>query len=137
VVQQSSSNSDPKIVVYTSGMGRPLQSVRHPQGAHIAALRKSKSLTQAEAAEILGVPQANLARWERIAKPPRADVLPLMAKLYGVSVDDLFYAKRSTQKPPVGKVQALFNELTKLPRTQQHKVVEVLEAMMVKYKRAG
>jgi DNA-binding XRE family transcriptional regulator len=106
-VQDPSAKSSTEIMVYTDPMGRPFKSVRHAQGAHIAALRKQKSLTQAEAAKILGVPQANIALWEKSDKPPRADVLPKMAALYGVKLDDLFVAKTSARKQPVGKVQAV------------------------------
>ena len=136
-MQHLSAKSSTEIVGYTDRMGRPFKSVRHPQGAHIAALRKQKSLTQAEAAKILGVPQANIALWEKSDKPPRADVLPKMAALYGVKLDELFLTKSASRKQPVGKVQALFDQLTKLPRSQQHKVVEVLEALLGQYLRAG
>lgn len=136
-MQEPPPKSPAEIVPYTPGMGRPLKSVRHPQGAHIAALRKAKGLTQAEAAQILGVPQANIALWEKSDKPPRADVLPKMATLYGVKLDALFVDKPSRRKQPVGKAQALFEQLTKLPRSQQHKVLEVLEALLGQYLRAG
>jgi transcriptional regulator with XRE-family HTH domain len=136
-MQVPSPKSSSEIIGYTQAMGRPFKSIRHAQGAHIAALRKSKSLTQAEAARILGVPQANIALWEKSDKPPRADVLPKMAALYGVKLDELFIAKPGARKQPVGKVQTLFNQLTKLPRSQQHKVVEVLEALLGQYQRTG
>jgi transcriptional regulator with XRE-family HTH domain len=49
----------------------------------------------------LGVPQANIAFWERSEKPSRSEVLPKMAEALGVSVEDLLIVetgKAETQK---------------------------------------
>ena len=123
---------------YTPTMGRKLKSPRHKQGAHIAQLRKAKGLTQAELAALIGVPQPNIALWEKSDKPPRSDVLPHMARIFGVKIEDLFVPvdrKPAPKRQPVGKVQRLFDQVTKLPRSQQHKVVEVLAALVHKFAR--
>jgi hypothetical protein len=60
-----------------------------------------------------------------------------MATLYEVNLDAPLVDKPSRRKQPVGKAQALFAQLTKLPRNQQHKVLEVREALLGKYLRAG
>ena len=43
----------------------------------------------AELASYVGVPQANIAFWERSEKPPRSEVLSKMAEALGVNVEDL------------------------------------------------
>lgn len=51
--------------------------------------RKRADLTQKEVADILGLDQTTVSRWERGRKLPRADRLPRIADLYHCSVDDL------------------------------------------------
>ena len=51
--------------------------------------RKKMNLTQAEVAEMLGLDQTTVSRWERGRKLPRADRLPRIAEIYRCSVDDL------------------------------------------------
>jgi len=51
--------------------------------------RRRTNLTQAEVAEMLGLDQTTVSRWERGRKLPRADRLPKIAAIYRCSVDDL------------------------------------------------
>ena len=112
---------------------------RPAQGARLLALRKEAGLTQLELAELVGDTQVNISFWERSDKPPRSDVLPKMAKALGVSVDDLLrnttrHAKRSSA-PAGGQVQKAFDEVRKLPRRQQKKIIETVHALVEQYKR--
>ncbi|MCP4449672.1 MAG: helix-turn-helix transcriptional regulator [Myxococcales bacterium] len=120
-------------------MARKLSKPRPAQGAHLVALRKAAGLSQTELAELVGQSQANIAYWERIAKPPRSDVLPTMAEVLGVSIDELLNTgaakKRAKRAGPVGRTQKLFEDVSKLPRRQQEKVVEVVSAMLDQYRR--
>lgn len=126
-------------------MGRPLTKSRPKQGAHLAALRKAAGLTQAELAEAVGVPQGNIAYWETCSKPPRSDVLPQLAKVLGVRVEDLLGEPRSKSSPPplsatsgpISQLQRTFEEVRKLPRSKQRKVVEVVAALLQQYRRTG
>jgi transcriptional regulator with XRE-family HTH domain len=80
----------PKNRSYTPGvMPRKSTKTRPPQGTRLAELRKDAGLSQYELARYVGVPQANIAFWERSEKPPRSDVLPKMAQALGVSVEEL------------------------------------------------
>lgn len=45
--------------------------------------------TQREVAKILGVKPSSVSKWERGIAKPRADKLPLIAKLYGCSIEEL------------------------------------------------
>ena len=45
--------------------------------------------TQREVAEILGVKESAVSKWERGVSKPRADRLPLLAKLYGCTIEEL------------------------------------------------
>lgn len=109
-------------------MARKLSKPRTEQGMRIAQLRKAAGLTQHELAKALGVPQSNIAFWERTDKPPRSDLLPKMAQILGVSVEDLLDTSQTItirrQSGPTGKVRELFERVAKLPRRQQEKIVE-------------
>jgi transcriptional regulator with XRE-family HTH domain len=126
-----------------SAMGRRLTKTRPKQGVRLAELRKAAGLSQYELARMVGVPQANIAFWERSEKPPRSDVLPKMADALGVRVEDLLNESAVTQKlragksKPVGKVRQVFEEVSKLPRRQQDKVVEFVTAFVRHYQQTG
>lgn len=45
--------------------------------------------TQREVAKILGVKESAVSKWERGVSKPRADKLPVIAKLYGCTIEEL------------------------------------------------
>ena len=45
--------------------------------------------TQREVAKALGVQESAVSKWERGLAKPRADKLPLIAKLYGCTIEEL------------------------------------------------
>ena len=122
---------------YTPGVPRKLSKQRPAQGARLVALRKAAALSQAELARLIGEPQQNVALWEQSDKPPRSDAIPKLARALGVRVEDLFTEKTSLPRPsgPVGRVRKLFDEVAKLPRRQQDKIVEFLAPIVEDFKR--
>jgi transcriptional regulator with XRE-family HTH domain len=112
---------------------------RPKQGALLYALRRAAGLTQVDLAKFVGVPQGTITLWEWSDKPPRSDVLPKMARALSVSVDALLadgaVPKPSKKLEPVGEVQKAFDEVRRLPRKQQRKVVEMVTAFVEMYKR--
>jgi hypothetical protein len=77
------------------------------------------------------------AIWEQSDKPPGSDAIPKLARALGVRVEDLFTEKTSLPGPsgPVGKVRKLFDEVAKLPRRQQDKIVEFLAPIIEDFRR--
>lgn len=57
---------------------------------NIAKLREQAGLTQAAFAVSLGVDRSSVAKWEAAGVYPRAQLLPLIAKILKCSIDDLF-----------------------------------------------
>lgn len=45
--------------------------------------------TQREVARIVGVKESAVSKWENGQAKPRADKLPLLAKLYGCTIEEL------------------------------------------------
>ena len=58
-------------------------------GLYLKELRKDKQLTQAQLAEILGVSNRTVSRWETGVNMPDFDVLIEIAEFYGVPVQNI------------------------------------------------
>ena len=65
-------------------------------GKRIALLRKEKGLTQEELANTMGVSPQAVSKWENDQTCPDISALPKLAKLLGVSVDELLAGKAET-----------------------------------------
>lgn len=125
-------------------MPRKSTKTRPPQGTRLAELRKDAGLSQYELANYVGVPQANIAFWERSEKPPRSDVLPKMAQVLGVGVEDLIVSDEKPLKKkaaksnsrPAGKVREVFDRVSKLPRRQQEHIVNWVSAYVSQYEQS-
>ena len=63
---------------------------------HFKARRLSASLTQVEAAKLLGIRRTAVSMWESGKSSPRSDMLPKIATLYGCSIDDLLIGEKPT-----------------------------------------
>lgn len=105
-------------------------------------LRKSAGLGQYELAEMIGEPQPNIAYWELSEKPPRSDVLHKLADALGVSITDLLsingqrtMVRKVSGKPP-GKLRKVFEDVSRLPRRQQEKIIHVVSALVMQYEQS-
>ena len=58
-------------------------------GAYLASLRKGRDMTQQQVADILGVSNKTVSKWESGAGLPDIAALPALAALYGVTADDI------------------------------------------------
>ena len=58
-------------------------------------LRKQQGLSQEELAEKLGVSRQAVSKWERSEASPDTDNLIALAKIYGLSLDELIYGKKN------------------------------------------
>jgi transcriptional regulator with XRE-family HTH domain len=98
------------------------------RGKHLKMLRETAGLSQRELAERIGEIHSNVHYWESSGNLPRSDVLMPMAKALGVTVEELLGEVRSRRAvSPGGKLGPLVEQISKLPRRQQEKVVEFLE----------
>jgi len=61
-------------------------------------LRKEKGLSQEELAEKLGVSRQAVSKWERSEASPDTDNLIALAKIYGLTLDELVYGKKDDQQ---------------------------------------
>ena len=56
----------------------------------ICVLRKQKGITQKKLAEALGVTTQAVSKWENARSWPDIQLLPDIAKIFDVSIDELF-----------------------------------------------
>ena len=70
-------------------------------GKRIAALRRDKGLKQDELAQQLGVTPQAVSKWENDQTCPDITLLPQLAKILGVSVDELLSGKAEPDVPAV------------------------------------
>lgn len=65
-------------------------------GSFLKELRNEKSITQAELAELLGVSNRSISRWENGTTMPDFDLLIELAKYYDVEVGEILDGERRT-----------------------------------------
>jgi len=119
---------------YDAGM-RTCKKDRPPLARRLTELRQAAGLTQMQLAEKVGVHHSSIAFWELSGTPPRGEVLPNLAEALGVSIDTLLGVtppkpKRQAAK---GRLQRVFENAAKLPRRQQDKVAEFVEAFVAQH----
>lgn len=115
-------------------------------GENLKKFRLAKNMTQEQVAERLAVNPQTVSRWECGTTLPDALTLPVLAKLYGVTVDDLYkkntvaydnYAQRlaavyEKTKDPADFLQAL-DEFKKMMREKELSVADQWNVAMLYY----
>jgi len=119
---------------YTWAMpqGRPASQQRPPLGEKIASARLQAGLTQLQLANKLNVSQRVVTYWEREAVSLRPEQLSSLSEALEVPADYFLGAKK--KKPsngPAGKARVLFERVSRLPRSQQSRILETVEDMLV------
>ncbi len=66
-------------------------------GNNISEKRKAKGMTQEELAANLGVSPQAVSKWENNLSCPDISLLPAIAKIFGMSVDELLGAASATE----------------------------------------
>lgn len=66
-------------------------------GAFLKELRKEKQLTQEQLAEILGVTNRSISRWENGVNMPDFDLVIEIAKYYDVSIEEILDGERKNE----------------------------------------
>lgn len=124
--------------VYPAGVktGRPSKSKRSAFGARLATLRQAAGLTQQQVASQLGISQPSYALWERNDVALRPDQLAGLAQILGVGVEELIEGPRreSRRGGPTGKARRVFETVSQMPRHQQKKIIDVVEALVAQHK---
>jgi transcriptional regulator with XRE-family HTH domain len=109
------------VLSYADGMAKV-------DGSHLRKLREAAGLSLRELARQISEEHSNVRYWETSGNLPRSNVLVPMAKALGVTVEELLgQPKPSRVTAPGGRARQLFEAVSKLPRRQQDKVLDILE----------
>ena len=95
-------------------------------GENIKELRQEKGLSQKQLAEAIGVSQGAIYFWEKEINEPTAGYLVKMAKLFGVSLDELLSVEteRKNELPKEKLMEKYFSNLTE---EQQDTVLKLIK----------
>jgi transcriptional regulator with XRE-family HTH domain len=100
-------------------------------GARIAQIRKEQGITQVQLAEWLGVSQQTVNAYEVGRRRMVASALPTLAKLLGVSLEELMGApQKPGKRGPTPKLQQQMERITQLPKAQQKWVIKMIEGVL-------
>ncbi len=110
--------------------GRPSTRKRTAFGQKLFICREASGLTQAQVAEQLGISQRAYAAWERDSVAILPDRLKLLASALGTTVAQLVGESSNERSSSGGRINRDFEDVRKLPRRQQAKILDVVEAML-------
>jgi len=111
--------------------GRPPLTPATECGTRLSSFRKAASLSQSELASSVGIPQRTLSFYERKADHLPSNLLPRLATVLGVSIDDLLgLSDHGKKRGPKSKLERQFEAVQNLPRTKQKFVSEFLDTML-------
>lgn len=105
-----------------------------PAASRLRLLRKRAGLSLRELARLLDEQPSNVNYWETKGALPRSDVLLPIANALGVTVEELLgndAPKRALT--PAGRARIAFDKVSRLPRRQQDKIIEVVEAFVAQH----
>ena len=121
-------------VPYDDGMrtGRPTDHPRTEFGARLTEARQRAGLSQAELAAKVAVDRRMIAHWERRSVTLKPEQLVALSAALTTTTDELLGIKPPRTAGPTGKVRQVFEQVSRLPRNQQAKVVEFVEAFVEK-----
>ena len=81
---------------------------------NLKKFRNQKKYTQEQVAEILGVSTHTISRWECNTTLPDVTILPQIAKLYCVTIDDFFKESSIAYKNYAQRLASIYEETKKL-----------------------
>lgn len=100
-------------------------------GENIRKFRKEMNLTQEELADKIGVTYQAVSKWENAQSAPDVSFLPMLADLFGCSIDDLF-SYTSKQSSDYPNFDWNLNDMDDVPEDVRAMVINQLRRNMGK-----
>ena len=107
------------------------------QSSHLRDLRECAGISIRELARQLNIHHTNIVYWEKTGRVAKAELLPQLAAILGVSVEEVLgqpRLKRTSLVP--GKLGQIFEAAAKLPRRQQQKIIDMAAAYIAQYEQS-
>ena len=79
-------------------------------GLKIKQLRREKNITQEELGELVGLTSKAISRWENDTSYPDITLLPILANIFEISVDELLGVENIKQDEYVKKIKKKANQ---------------------------
>ena len=113
-------------------MGRPTDRKRTAFGERLVAAREEAGMSQRELADKLSITQRALSWWEREPVALKPEQIAALAAALGLSADYLLGTNNTKKRGggPTGKARRVFEAVSRLPRHQQQKIVDVVETFV-------
>jgi transcriptional regulator with XRE-family HTH domain len=102
-------------------------------GERLAGLRKAAGFTQIELAAELGVSQRMVAYYESPAATPPANLLPQIATVLGVSIDEMFgrsQKRKLVKQEGDSRLRRRLLAIEKLDVADKRQVLQVIDAFI-------
>lgn len=96
-------------------------------GARIASLRIEHGLTQAQLGAAIGVSQQTINSFETAFRRVPTSALPKLSTTLHVPLEEILYEKKETRRGPAPKLTLQFDRVRSLPRTEQARIIEMLD----------
>ncbi len=104
-----------------------------PFGKRLAHLRKAAGYSQYTLADALGITNRMVAYYEGETTHPPTHLLPKLAKVLGVSTDQLLGIEKVKEvKQKDSRLWQRFAQVEKLPPKERKKIVDLLDAFLGK-----
>ena len=87
----------------------------------LVELRKKSGLSQEELADKLGISRQSVSKWERAESSPDTDNLICLAKIYGVSLDELLSSDQEVEEIAKDKKEQLKEDLKTIEKHLEEK----------------
>ncbi len=100
-------------------------------GKRVADLRKELGWTQKTLAEALGISQQLIAAYEAGTRKIPASLLPTLAKLFAVSLEQLIGIESvPSKRGPASVLQRQMQQIESLSKNKQKFITDILEALI-------
>ncbi|MGH9930918.1 MAG: helix-turn-helix domain-containing protein [Pyrinomonadaceae bacterium] len=119
--------------------GRPPTREAPMFGQRLAALRRSKDLSQTQLADLLDTTRKMIDYYERRAGNPSLDFIQRAAEALDVSVAELLGSESNSKKGkpgPTPQLQLRFDQIRRLPRKEQEFVLRFIDTVLEKAQKA-
>lgn len=110
----------------------PIQPNGEAFGKRMARLRQEAGYTQRELAVELGISHRMVAYYEGETDQPPAGLLPALAKILGVTTDDLLGATASKAQPRAqdNRLWRRLRQVEKLPAPERRQIVQLIDTFL-------
>lgn len=99
-------------------------------GNNIRMLRKGKKLTQEQLADNLGVSFQAVSRWENCVTYPDVEIIPIIARFFGVSTDALFGIPEEKKK---SELNNLIKGIGELGENDTERALQIIRTVRAGY----